>query len=379
MNKGALDGVVIADFSRVLAGPYATMLLADLGAAVIKVERPGVGDDTRQWGPPFTAAGQSTYFEAVNRNKSSVVLDLSRDGDLAREIIAASDVMVENFAPGTMARFGLDYASLRDRHQGLIYCSITGFGPHSSLPGYDLLIQAMGGLMSITGDPDGPPTKVGVALVDVLTGLHASVGILSALHHREQSGLGQHVEVNLLSSLLSALVNQASGWVQAGAEPARLGNAHPSIAPYESYSTADGDIVIAVGNNAQFAALCSVLDLPDLLSEYPTNSDRVGNRHRMNAVLGPVLATRPTLQWVQMLREVGVPTGPVNSISEAFALARSLGLEPIVPIDHDADARQVANPISLSETPPTYRLPPPLLPHPHAAPPRSPDDERENG
>ncbi len=262
----ALAPLRVVDFSRILAGPFATMMLADLGADVTKVERPGSGDDTRTWGPPFDDAGRATYFQAVNRNKRSVALDLADPAgrERAAELVAGADVVVENFRPGTMARLGLDYESVRETNPGLVYCSITGFGSGAGaeLPGYDLLVQALGGLMSITGEPEGEPQKVGVALVDVLAGLFASVGILAAVRHRDRTGEGQLVEVDLLSSLLAALVNQASAHTLTGAVPARMGNAHPSIAPYELFQAADRELVLAVGNDAQFARLCATLGRP---------------------------------------------------------------------------------------------------------------------
>lgn len=274
----ALGPLRVLDFSRVLAGPFSTMLLADLGALVTKIERPGGGDDTRAWGPPFDAAGDATYFQAVNRGKRSLVLDLTDPADLrtARELAAAADVVVENFRPGVMDRLGLGEATLRAANPGLVHCSITGFGSGAgaALPGYDLVVQALGGLMSITGDPAGEPQKVGVALVDVLAGLFATVGVLAALRHRDATGEGQHVEIDLLSSLLAALVNQGSGYTVAGVVPGRTGNAHPSIAPYELFPTADGDLVLAVGTDRQFATLCTVLGVPALAADPRFAGDR---------------------------------------------------------------------------------------------------------
>ena len=275
----ALDGLVVADFSRVLAGPYATMLLADLGATVVKVERPGVGDDTRTWGPPYAADGQSTYFQSVNRNKASIDLDFGKAKDLlvAQALAARADVVVENYKPGALTRYGLDYAAVAAANPSVIYCSISGFGSGGGreLPGYDLLVQAMGGLMSVTGIDE--PTKAGVAVVDVLTGLHATVAILAALQHRNRSGEGQLVEATLLAALQSSLVNQASAVVSGGIVPGLLGNAHPSIAPYEVLHAADRPLVIAVGNDGQFARLCAVLGVSGLAHDerYSSNSARV--------------------------------------------------------------------------------------------------------
>jgi crotonobetainyl-CoA:carnitine CoA-transferase CaiB-like acyl-CoA transferase len=371
-SDGVLGDLRVLDFSRVLAGPFATMMMADLGAAVIKVERPGIGDDTRSWGPPYDERGMATYFQSVNRNKTSLVLDLQDPGDRVRaaELARQADVLVENFRPGVMDRLGLGYDQLAADRPGLIYCSITGFGAGAGaeLPGYDLLVQALGGLMSITGSPEGEPQKVGVALVDVLAGLFASVGILAALRHRDATGEGQRVEVNLLSALLGGLVNQASAFTIAGVVPTRLGNAHPSISPYELLETGDGDLVLAVGNDRQFAALCEVIGDPELAGDprYATNGARVANRVALRADLVARLATRPAVDWARELTAVRVPAGVVNDLRGAFALAQSLGLEPIVevPVADGETVRLTRNPIGLSRTPPGYRSAPPPLPEP---------------
>jgi len=366
----ALAGVRIVDFSRVLAGPYATMMLADLGADVVKVERPGAGDETRAWIPPVDADGTSTYFLGVNRNKRSVTLDLGAEADLsaARALAADCDVVVENFRPGTMDRLGLGYERLREANPGLVYCAISGFGTAggAAIPGYDLLVQAVGGLMSVTGEQDGQPLKAGVALVDVITGLHAALGILAALRHREATGEGQRVEVNLLSSLLSAMVNQASGYAVAGSVPGRLGNAHPSIAPYETFETADRPIALAVGNDRQFAELADAIGLPQLAEDprFCTNADRVAHREQLREILDGRLRTAGADEWSGVLLARGVPAGPVNALDEAFAFAAEIGLPAIVDIvapDSPGPARQMANPIALSRTPASYRLPPPGL------------------
>ena len=365
MTVGPLEGLVVADFSRVLAGPYATMLLGDLGAEVVKVERPGVGDDTRAWGPPYTDAGMSTYFAGVNRNKRSVGIDLGTAEGVqsARELIARADVLVENFKAGTMERLGLDYATLSRDHPGLIYCSISGFGSGEGrdLPGYDLLVQAMGGLMSITGPGPDQPTKVGVALVDVITGLHATVGILAAVRHRDVSGAGQHVEVNLLSSLLSALVNQASAYAAGGVVPGILGNDHPSIVPYGVYHAADRPMIIAVGNDGQFRALVAELGAPALSDDprFATNPARVQHRDQLNAELELLLSVADADTWQERLTAAGVPCGPINDIAQAFLLAERLGLDPVASAD---GTPTVAHPIHLSGTPATYRLAPPDAP-----------------
>jgi crotonobetainyl-CoA:carnitine CoA-transferase CaiB-like acyl-CoA transferase len=366
--SGSLTGIRVADFSRVLAGPYATMLLADLGADVVKVERPPLGDDTRSWLPPVANDGQSSYFHAVNRNKRSRALDLSTPEGraAAHDLIRESDVVVENFMPGTMERFGLDYHRMSADNPDLIYCSITGFGEASGadLPGYDLLVQAMGGLMSITGSHPGDPTKAGVAVVDVLTGLHASVGILAALHHRENGGGGQRIEVTLLGSLLASLVNQASAYIVSGVEPGIMGNAHPSIAPYELYETLDRPLIIAVGNDRQFGFLVTALGLPELSDDvrFRGNPDRVANRAELKEELERVLITQSADTWQELLNREGVPCGPINSIPQAFELATRLGLEPIQTIDVAGQPLPtVANPIRMSRTPIHYRLAPPRV------------------
>jgi crotonobetainyl-CoA:carnitine CoA-transferase CaiB-like acyl-CoA transferase len=371
----ALESLQIVDFSRVLAGPLATMVLADLGASVTKIERPGSGDDTRAWGPPYDADGVATYFQAVNRNKRSVALDLhdAADVGLARGLVAQADVLVENFRPGLMDDVGLGYEALHREHPALVYCSITGFGSATAtaaaLPGYDLLVQALGGLMSITGSPDGEPQKVGVALVDVICGLFASIGILAALRHRERTGEGQRVDVDLLSCLLAALVNQGSAYTLAGEVAARLGNAHPSVAPYDLFKTADGDLVLAVGTDRQFRALTGVIGCPELADDerFATNAARVVAREALREALERHLSRMPAAHWVRVLSDARVPAGEVNDIAGAFALATSLGLEPIVevPSPDGGVKRLTRNPIGLSATPPNYRAAPPALPaHP---------------
>jgi crotonobetainyl-CoA:carnitine CoA-transferase CaiB-like acyl-CoA transferase len=361
--SGPLEGLVVADFSRVLAGPFATMLLGDLGADVIKVEHPGGGDETRAWGPPF-AHGHSTYYLAVNRNKRSVALDLKDEHGrrAARALAGRADVLVENFKAGAMERLGLGYEELASDNPGLVWCSISGFGrgAGADLPGYDFLVQAMSGLMSITGPAGGEPTKVGVAVVDVLTGLYAFGGVLAALRERDRTGRGQRVEVSLLGSALASLVNQASSYLCTGRPPRAMGNRHPSITPYETLATADRPLVVAVGNDGQFARLCRVLGVPEAAADprFATNAARVVNRDALAATLEAALAARPAAEWVAALGEAGVACGLVNDVGEAFALAERLGLEPV------ADAGgvpQVADPIMLSATPVGYRLAPPAL------------------
>jgi len=370
-SEGALAPLKILDFSRVLAGPFATMMLADFGAEVTKVERPGGGDETRAWGPPYDERGEATYFQSVNRNKESVVVDLASEEGLAdlRRRAREADVIVENFRPGLMASKGLDHATLRAANPRLVYCSITGFGSGeagAALPGYDLLVQALGGLMSITGEPDGEPMKVGVALVDIVTGLFAAVGILAALRARDATGEGQLVEVDLFSCLLAALVNQGSAFTVGGVVPGRMGNRHPSISPYELYPTAAGELVLAVGNDRQFAVLCEVLGAPGLASDprFVTNPDRVANREDLTGQLTPLLASRPAAEWAAELTARRVPAGEVNDVAAAFALAERIGLGPTVAIPRP-DGGTVSltrNPINLSATPATYRSAPPDLP-----------------
>jgi len=365
-GPGALDGILVADFSRVLAGPLASMMLADLGAEVVKIERPGTGDDTRAWGPPWAADGEASYFLGANRNKRSVALDLRDADDLAtaRGLALRADVVIENFRPGVMARYGVDEPTLRAERPGLVYCRIAGLGK-GDVAGYDFLAQAVGGLMSITGDERSGPMKVGVALVDVMAGLHAAIGILAALHHRDTTGEGQLVEVDLLSTTLFALANQASGYLTAGAMPGRLGNRHPSIAPYETLQTADGPLVVAVGNDRQFRTLCERIGAPTLADDprFATNAERVANRDALAAALEERLATAPAAEWVRALTADGIPCGLVADVAQAFELAGELGLDPVADLAR-ADGTQVAtvaNPIDLSVTPPTYRLPPPRL------------------
>jgi crotonobetainyl-CoA:carnitine CoA-transferase CaiB-like acyl-CoA transferase len=365
----ALDGLVILDFSRVLSGPLATMTLADLGATVIKVERPDTGDDTRGWGPPHDARGVATYFLSVNRNKHSVVLDLAspKGRAFARRLADRADVIVENFRPGVIERLGLGYDQLAAERPELIYASISGFGREggAALPGYDLLVQAVGGLMSITGEPDGAPQKVGVALVDVVTGLHTAIGILAALRHRDRTGEGQRVDVDLLTALLAGLVNQSSSVAAGGASPARMGNAHPSIAPYELLPTADGDLVLAVGNDRQFAALCTQLGRPELAddSRFVTNALRVANRAALRGDLIDALAAASAAHWTDRLLASGVPAGEVRDVAGAIALAERLGLRPLVGAEDEAGdpVPTVRNPLRLSRTPARYRTAPPAL------------------
>lgn len=366
-----LDGLIVADFSRVLAGPLATANLADLGARVIKVERPGTGDDTRVWGPPWVGdpGDSASYFESCNRSKESVTLDLSDadDLELARRLALRADVLVENFRTGTLEKYGLGYEHLADDNPGLVYASVTGFGSAGGahLAGYDFLVQAVGGLMSITGptaDGGSTPTKVGVALVDVLASKDLTAGVLGALHARHHSGLGQRVEVNLLSSLLGSLANQSSAYLATGISPRSMGNAHPSIAPYELLRCADGDLAVACGNDSQFRRFVAVLGGPGLSDDprYATNPARVDNRATLVPDLEALLATDTVDNWARLLNDIGVPAGKVGTIGDGFALAAELGLDPLVEVG-DGHAAQVRHPVTYSRTPVTDYVAPPRL------------------
>jgi crotonobetainyl-CoA:carnitine CoA-transferase CaiB-like acyl-CoA transferase len=368
-GTGPLEGLVVADFSRVLAGPLASMFLADLGATVIKVERPCVGDDTRSWGPPHVGS-LSTYFTSVNRNKRSVTLDLTdpEDLELAHTLVARSDVFIENFRPGKLSDFALDSATLLAAHPQLVYCSVTGFGSTGGahLPGYDFVVQAVGGLMSITGAEGGEPTKVGVALVDVLTGLHATISIQAALRHRDRTGRGQLVEVNLLSSLIASLVNQGAAYINGSPPPAAMGNQHPSIAPYETLATKDHPIAVAVGNDRQFQTFTKAIGRVELSGDerFSVNRARVANRRELIVELETTLRAAPVAHWTQVLQDAGIPCGPVNDIAEAIALASELGLQPTASFEGTADAATIAtlaSPLRLSQNPVVYRRPPPQL------------------
>ncbi|MEV0826826.1 CaiB/BaiF CoA transferase family protein [Nonomuraea rubra] len=366
MTDGPLSGVLVADFSRILAGPYATMLLADLGADVVKVEGPQ-GDDTRTWTPP--ARGEvSTYYLGVNRGKRSIALDLRDEGDarLARELARRADVLVENFRPGGLAKYGLDYAAVSSGNPGVVYASISGFGSGAGarVPGYDLMVQAMSGLMSLTGEPDGPPYRAGISVFDVMAGNHAVIGVLAALRHRDTTGQGQHVEVNLMSSALTGLVNQSSAYVAGDVVPFRMGNAHPSVFPYEPLPTADHDLIVAAANDGQFRKLCEVLGIPEVASDprFARNADRTARREELRPILVERLVTRPADEWFALLVDAGVPSGPINTIDGGFAVAERFGLEPVVVVGEGERAVPTTrHPIRFSETPAGYRLPPPEL------------------
>ncbi len=377
---GALSHIRVLDLSRVLAGPWAGQILADLGADVIKVERPVCGDDTRSWGPPFLKdeAGQNTteaaYYLSANRNKQSVTIDFTRpEGQrLVRELVAKSDIVIENFKVGGLAAYGLDYASLKAVNPKLIYCSITGFGqtgPYAKRAGYDFMIQGLGGLMSLTGRPDGDegggPVKVGVALTDILTGLYSTTAILAALAHRDQSGVGQYIDMALLDVQVACLANQAMNYLTTGVAPKRLGNAHPNIVPYQDFPTADGDFILTVGNDSQFRKFAEVAGQSQWATDprFLTNKLRVANRGELIPLIRQATVFKTTAQWVDELEAAGVPCGPVNDLAQVFddpqVLARGLAIE----LPHALGGRvaQVASPIRLSETPVEYRRAPPLL------------------
>ncbi len=358
----ALDGLLVVDFTRVLAGPLAAMTLGDLGADVIKVESPG-GDDTRSWRPPADSQGRASYHHSANRNKRSVVLDLKDASDLAlaRELCDRADVVISNFKPGTLDRFELDYERIAVGNQGVVYCEISGFGEGAgrSLPGYDPLVQAVGGLMSVTGPP-GTPSKAGVAIVDVVTALYATVAVLAALYARRELGRGQRVTIDLLHTNLAMLANQSAGWLASGEVPKALGNTHPSIEPFATYLTGDGELMVLAGNDGQFARLAGALGVPELAADprFSSNELRVRNREALHAELEARLVTATRAEWRDRLTAAGVPAGPVQSIDEAFSLAAALGLEVV---DDMGGVRTVAFPAHLSGTPATTRRPPPDL------------------
>jgi len=364
---GPLDGLLVADFSRILAGPYATMLLADLGAEVVKVEGPR-GDDTRSWVPPVHD-GVSTYFLGINRNKRSVVLDFADESDavLARELAKRADIVIENFRPGGLAKYGLDYDTVAASNPRVLYASISGFGSGEqgrTLPGYDLIVQAISGLMSLTGPADGEPYRAGISVFDVMAGLHATIGLLAALHRRHETGRGQHVEVNLLSSALSGMVNHTSAYVAAGVVPYRMGNSHPSLFPYEPLPCSDGELIVTAGNDQQFRKLVDVLGVPELADDprFARNPDRTARRDELRPLLVERLSTRTTMQWFRDITAAGIPCGPINTVDQGVAFAEDIGLDPVVDVGPDgASVRSVRNPITLSESPPAYRLPPPTL------------------
>jgi len=375
--RGALDGVVVLDFSRILAGPTCTQMLGDLGATVWKIENPRTGgDDTRGWGPPFAPdvdgndTDLSAYFLAANRNKRSVALDLTTDEGrtTAAGLAARADIVVENFRPGGMARFGLDAETLCARHPGLIYCSISGFGqtgPNRDKPGYDLLAQAYGGIMSLTGAPDGPPMKVGVGIADVMCGMYAAVGVLAALHHRNATGEGQHIDLSLVDAQMAWLINEGTNYLASGRVPERRGNAHPNIVPYDAFAARDGHVVIAVGNDAQFARFCDFLGLGGLADDpdFATNKARVRNREALMAVVVPALAERSVNDIIAGLEARAVTVGPVQDVAQALGSDQADARGAVVSMPNPADSARtlslLSNPLKFSATPVTYRHSPP--------------------
>lgn len=376
--KGPLDGLVVFDLTRILAGPHCTQILGDLGAEVIKIERPGAGDDTRNFAPPYLPgadgedSAESAYFAGTNRNKRSVTLDLrSAEGqDVARRLIAGSDVLVENFKVGTLAKYGLGYGDLRADFPGLIYCSVTGFGqtgPYAARPAYDALIQAMGGVMSITGEPDGAPMKVGVSIADLMSGMYAAVGILAAVHDRRRTGEGQHVDVAMLDTHVAWLANQGMNYLATGENPPRLGNQHPNIVPYQVMPSADGYFVLSVANDPAFERFCGVAGCRHLLDDrrFATAVARVRNRDAVTEALNAVTRTRPTAWWLERLDEAGVGNGAINTLEEVFADPQVKAREMVVEMEHPATggrpAKLIASPIRLSRTPVSYREAPPTL------------------
>jgi crotonobetainyl-CoA:carnitine CoA-transferase CaiB-like acyl-CoA transferase len=370
--SGALSHLRVLDLSRVLAGPWASQALADLGAEVIKVERPGTGDDTRGWGPPWVheESGESAYFASTNRGKKSITVDLSHpDGqEIVRKLSARSDVLLENYKAGALERYGLDYPRLAAENARLIYCSITGFGqtgPYRDRAGYDSLIQAMGGLMSLTGEPGGEPMKVGVAITDILTGMYAATAVLAALLHRERSGRGQRIDLALLDVQVAMLANQAESFLVTGRPPPRFGNAHPSIVPYQAFATRDGHIVVAVGNDGQFRRLCEAAGLAGLSDDprFATNAGRVRNRAELIAILSATIAARGSREWIEALEAATVPCGPINDLAEVFADPQVVhrGLRVEAPHAVAGTVPLVRSPMRLSETPPQIGVGPPAL------------------
>jgi formyl-CoA transferase len=363
-----LQGIRVLDLSRVLAGPYCTMVLGDLGADVIKVESPE-GDETRSWGPPF-ADGESAYYLCVNRNKRSIVVDFKTDHgqEILHQLIRRSDVLVENFRPGTLARFSLDFESASRLNPKLIYCSISGFGqtgPLRDKPGYDFMIQAMGGLMSITGEPDGEPLKVGVAVADLFAGQNAVIAILAALQARTLTGRGQHLDISLFDSQVAMLANVASNFLVSGNLPKRYGNAHANIVPYQIFQASDAWFVLAVGNDKQFEKLCGAMAVPELAGDtrFRTNADRVKNREDLIDILKPIFRTRTSAEWLSALEHAGIPCGPINALDQVFAMPQVETREMLIQMKHSevGDLRLVGSPLKFSETPVDYKLAPPRL------------------
>ena len=373
-----LDGIRIFDLTRILAGPTCTQLLGDLGADVIKVEKPGVGDDTRTWGPPYVKGSdgedttESAYYLSANRNKRSITIDLQSSGGvaLARQLIAKSDVLIENFKVGSLSKLGLGYNDLKEEFPGLVYCSVTGFGqtgPYAYRAGYDFLAQGLGGIMSITGDPEGAPMKVGVGIADVMTGMYASTAILAALRHRDSTGDGQHIDTCLLDTQVSWLINEGTNYLVSGKIPVKLGNEHPNIVPYKVFATSDGHVILAVGNDRQFQDWCNDAGAEDLMadSRYKTNPLRIANRKSLNKVMPAFMKNKTTEEWLADLAKRNVPCSPVNNIEQVFddPHVKYRGMQ--IEMDHhtagSGKVPLIGNPVKMSGTPPQYRLPPPTL------------------
>lgn len=370
MTPASLSGITVLDLTRVLAGPYGTMIMGDFGAEIIKIEQPGRGDDTRRWGPPFDEHGESAYYQSVNRNKRSVTLNLKtpEGREVLRDLARQADVLVENFKVGTMERLGLGYEALRELNAGLVYCAITGYGqngPYAKRPGYDTVIQAQGGLMSITGPADGEPFKVGVAIVDITAGLYAVISILAALQYRQRSGEGQFVDIALFDAQLSWLANVASSYLMTGETPGRYGNAHATIVPYQVFATAEGRMMVAVGNDGQFAALCQVVGRPAWAGDerFESNAARVENREALVALLQEQFSTRSTEAWIEALLDAGVPCGPVNDVPAALENEQSVARNMVQTVTgaHGDELRLVGPAPKMSVTPPLIRTPPPSL------------------
>jgi len=372
----SLAGIKVLDLSRVLAGPWATQSLGDLGAEIWKIERPGSGDDTRSWGPPWISApkdgkaGISAYFASANRNKKSLAIDFTSaaGSDLVRQLAAEADILIENFKLGGLAKFGLDYESLSTVNPQLVYCSLTGFGqsgPDAGRAGYDFMIQGMAGLMSVTGEADGMPVKVGVALVDILTGLNATIAILAALRHREQTGIGQHIDMALFDVAVASMANQALNYLASGTPPGLMGNAHPNIVPYQAFATLDGHIILTIGNDSQFTRFCELAGCGELATDpaYQTNEARVKNRDKLCPILAGILLTRSSADWLAACEEHKIPAGPVNRLDQVFASAQAQARALSGDIDGAGGLSipTVASPLRLSKTPPQTKLPPPLL------------------
>jgi crotonobetainyl-CoA:carnitine CoA-transferase CaiB-like acyl-CoA transferase len=365
-SPASLAGILVADFSRVLAGPFATQIMADLGADVVKVESPG-GDETRGWAPP-ERDGVSTYYLGINRNKRDIVLDFRDAGDraLAQELARRADVVIENFRPGSLAKFGLDYDTVAGTNADVVYASISGFGSRggAALPGYDLIVQAASGLMSLTGEPDGIAYRSGVSVFDIMTGLQATIGILAALRHRDRTGEGQHIEVNLLATALAGMANHASTYVAGDRVPFRMGNAHPSLFPYEPLPATDGELIIVAANDAQFTKLAAALGVPHLAADrrFGTTEDRNNNREQLRPLLVAELQKKSVSQWCEELTTAGIACGPINTIDGGVALAEKLGLEPVITVGEGERAvPMIRNAITMSATPPRYVSPPPTL------------------